>query len=57
MVKDHKQDLKDFKNEAQMSQDPNVKKAAEEGTIVISQHLQIIEQIAQAHNVAIDGSK
>jgi putative membrane protein len=56
-VKDHKQDLKDFKNEAQMSQDPNVKKAAEEGTIVISQHLQIIEQIAQAHNVAIDGSK
>jgi len=56
MVKDHKQDLKDFKSEAQMAQDPNVKKAAEEGTTVISQHLQMIEQIAQIHNVAVDGN-
>jgi putative membrane protein len=38
-----------------MSQDPNVKKAAEEGTNVISQHLQMIEQIAQNHNVAVNG--
>jgi putative membrane protein len=55
MVKDHKQDLKEFESEAKMSQDPNVKKAAEEGTTVISQHLQMIEQIAQTHNVAVDG--
>jgi putative membrane protein len=55
MVKDHQQDLKDFKSEAQMSQDPNVKKAAEEGTNVTSQHLQMIEQIAQNHNVAVNG--
>jgi putative membrane protein len=55
MVKDHKQDLKDFTNEAQMAQDPNVKKAAQEGTAVISQHLQMIEQIAQSHNVTADG--
>lgn len=55
MVKDHKQDLKDFQSEAQMSQDPNLKKAAQEGTNVISQHLQMIEQIAQSHNVAVDG--
>jgi len=51
MVKDHQQDLKDFKSEASMTQDPNVKKAAEEGIAVISQHLQIIEQIAQKHGV------
>lgn len=55
MVKDHKQDLKEFKSEAQMAQDPNVKKAAAEGTNVISQHLQMIEQIAQSHNVAVAG--
>ena len=51
MVKDHKQDLKDFKGEAEMSQNPTVKKAAEEGETLISQHLQMIEQIAQKHNV------
>jgi putative membrane protein len=51
MVKDHKQDLKDFKDEAEMSQNPTIKKAAEEGESMISQHLQLIEQIAQKHNV------
>lgn len=55
MVKDHKQDLKEFKNEAQSAQDPNVKQAAQQGTGVISQHLQLIEQIAQNHNVAVEG--
>ena len=51
MVKDHKQDLKEFKSEAEMTQDPNVKRAAQEGATVIEQHLQLIEQIAQKHNV------
>jgi putative membrane protein len=55
MVKDHKEDLKDFQNEAQAAQDPNVKQIAEQGTKVISQHLQMIEQIAQNHNVPIEG--
>ena len=55
MVKDHKEDLKDFQSEAQAAQDPNVKQIAEQGTKVVSQHLQMIEQIAQNHNVPIDG--
>lgn len=55
MVKDHKQDLKEFKNEAQSAQDPNVTQAAQQGAGVISQHLQLIEQIAQSHNVAVEG--
>lgn len=55
MVKDHRQNLKEFKGEAQMAQDPSVKQAAEQGASVISQHLQMIEQIAQNHNVAIEG--
>jgi putative membrane protein len=55
MVKDHKQDLKEFQNEAQTAQNPNVKQAAQQGVGVISQHLQLIEQIAQNHNVATEG--
>ena len=55
MVKDHKQDLKDFQSEAQNAQDPNVKQVAQKGVDVISKHLQIIEQIAQAHNVPVEG--
>jgi len=55
MVKDHKEDLKEFQNEAQAAQDPNVKQIAEQGTKVVSQHLQMIEQIAQNHNVPIEG--
>jgi putative membrane protein len=57
MVKDHQQDLKDFKDEAQAAQDPNVKQIAQQGSSIISQHLQLIEQIAKSHNVAVEGSK
>jgi putative membrane protein len=56
MVKDHQQDLKDFKNEAQAAQDPNVKQVAQQGSDIISQHLQLIEQIAKNHNVPVEGS-
>lgn len=57
MVKDHKEDLKEFQNEAQAAQDPNVKQIAEQGQKIITQHLQLIEQIAQAHNVPIEGKE
>jgi len=55
MVKDHKQDLKEFKDEAQVTQNPNIKQAAQQGTGVIAQHLQMIQQIAQNHNVPTEG--
>ncbi len=57
MLKDHKDDLKDFQSEAQAAQNPNVKMIAEQGQKVISQHLQLIEQIAQAHNVPVEGKE
>jgi putative membrane protein len=57
MVKDHQQDLKDFNDEAQAAQDPNVKQIAQQGSNIISQHLQLIQQIAKSHNVAVAGSK
>jgi putative membrane protein len=55
MVKDHQQDLKEFKNEAQETQDPNVKQVAQQGASIISENLQMIEQIAKNHNVQIEG--
>lgn len=46
MVKDHKQDLQSFKQEAATTQDPALKTAASQGAQVISAHLQEAEQIA-----------
>lgn len=56
MVKDHQKDLKDFKEEAQAAQNPNVKQVAQQGANVISQHLQLIEQIAKNHNISVDSN-
>jgi putative membrane protein len=57
MVKDHQDDLKDFQSEAQTTQDPNVKQVAQQGQNVISQHLQMIEQVAKNHNVPVEGKE
>ena len=57
MLKDHQQDLKEFRDEAQAAQNPNVKQIAEQGSNVISQHLQLIEQIAKNHNIPVEGKE
>lgn len=54
MVKDHKKDLSEFKEEADTTQNPNLKQAAQQGAQVISQHLAMIQQIAQSHNVSAE---
>jgi putative membrane protein len=54
MIKDHKDDLKDYKSEGQLTQNPNIKQVTEQAQAVISKHLEMIEQIAQAHNVTAD---
>jgi putative membrane protein len=51
MIKDHKQDLSEFQNEASSGQDPTVKDAANQGSKVIAEHLQMIQQIAKDQNV------
>lgn len=51
MLKDHQKDLKEFQDEANSAQDQNVKQVAQQGANVISQHLQLIEQVAKNHNV------
>ena len=53
MVKDHKQDLSEFQTEASSGQDQTVKDAASQGSKVIAQHLQMIQQIAKDQNVNI----
>lgn len=47
MVKDHKKDLSEFKKEASSGKDPQVKQAAQQGSTVISEHLQMAQDIAQ----------
>ena len=53
MVKDHKEDNKEFMTEASSGQFPAEKDAATQGDQVIKGHLQMAEQLAQAHNVPV----
>jgi putative membrane protein len=48
MVKDHKQDLSDYHMEASHG---HVKDAATQGSKIISEHLQMAEQLAKDQNV------
>jgi putative membrane protein len=51
MLKDHKKDLSDLKQEAQNTQNPALKQVAQQDAQVVDQHLQLIQQIARTHNV------
>jgi putative membrane protein len=51
MIRDHKKDLWEFKHAASTATDPAVKSAASQGEQVISEHLHMIEQIAQSHHI------
>lgn len=51
MVKDHKKDDSAFKIEAQQAENPAVRQVAQQGEPIVANHLQMIEQIAQTHNV------
>jgi putative membrane protein len=53
MIKDHKHDLSDFQTEASSGQDQTVKDAANQGSKVIAQHLQMIQQLAKDQNVNV----
>jgi putative membrane protein len=54
MLKYQQTDLKNFKDEAQGGQDPNLQQVAKVDEPVLSQHLQILEQLAQTHNVPVE---
>jgi len=56
MLKDHKEDLKKFNEEAQASQDPTLKQVAQQGAGIITQHLQLAEKVAQNHNIPVENN-
>jgi len=51
MLKDHKKDEKAFEQEATIGQNAAEKQAAMQGEQVIKEHLQMVEQLAKAHNL------
>ena len=55
--KDHQKDLKDSQEEAQSTQNPIVKQAAQESATVYQKQLQLIQQIAKDHNVPVTGKE
>jgi putative membrane protein len=57
LVRIHRQDIKDFQVEAQTAQEPSVLQAARQDGSSLSQELQEIQAVAQAHNVTIDEKK
>jgi len=55
VLKDHKNDLKAFRETANRTQNSQLKDAAQHGAQVIESHLQDIKQIAKSHNVSAKG--
>jgi putative membrane protein len=52
MVADRQKDLSDFRMEVTNRASPTVKTAAKDGEHVIAMHLEMIQKIAQSHNLA-----
>jgi len=57
MAKEQQKSLKAFKDEANNSQSPGLQQAAKADEPVLSAHYEVLEKLAQAHNVTIPDSK
>lgn len=57
MAKQQQHDLKEFKYEASSGQSPNIQQAAKQDELVLSEHYQVLEKLAQAHNVTLETNK
>ena len=55
MLKDHKEDNKDFQMEASSGQNQQEKDAAMQGDQIIKEHLQMAMDMAKAHNIPTSG--
>jgi len=55
MVKDHRKDLHEFRNEQSATTNPDLKMAVAQAEQVISQHLSMIESIAQQKGIVVPG--
>jgi putative membrane protein len=57
MAKQQQHDLKEFKDEASSGQNPNVQQAAKQDEPVLTEHYQVLEKLALAHNVTLESKK
>jgi putative membrane protein len=55
MVKDHRKDLHEFRNEEAATSNPELKAAVAQAEQVISQHLSMIQGIAQQKGITVPG--
>ncbi len=55
MVKDHHQDLREFRIESSSASDPALKAAVEKGTRVIYEHMKMVDKLANDKGVPIPG--
>ena len=54
MAKQQQHDLKEFKDEAQSGQTANIQQAAKQDEPVLAEHYQVLQKLAQAHNVTLE---
>jgi putative membrane protein len=57
MAKEQQKDLRAFKDEENNAQSPGLQQAAKADEPVLSQHYEVLQKLAQAHNVTITDSK
>ncbi len=57
MAKQQRHDLKAFKDEAQTGQTQNIQQAAKQDEPILAQHYQVLQKLAQAHNVTLESKK
>ncbi|HEY1650010.1 MAG TPA: DUF4142 domain-containing protein [Terracidiphilus sp.] len=57
MAKQQQHDLKEFDNEAKSGQNPNVQQAAKQDEPILSEHYQVLQKLAQTHNVTLESQK
>ena len=57
MASQQQHDLKEFKNEADSGQAANIQQAAKQDEPVLAEHYQVLEKLAQAHNVTIASAR
>lgn len=57
LLKDQEDNLKKYKEESGATQDPSLKQIAQLGAKVISQHVELAEQVAKNHNVPVEGGE
>ncbi len=53
MVQDHRKDLRDFRDESNVTNDAELKEAAANGLKVIAQHTHMVIVLAQANGVTL----